>query len=79
MKSAYLGTRSQTLSKFAIYTYAVQLLTKQDVIPCRRRRLIDMLGLLGSEGESEEGLSKEDHSDIEQLLMTSLDDEGRNK
>ena len=38
-----------------------------------------MLGLLGSEGESEEGLSKEDHSDIEQLLMTSLDDEGRNR
>lgn len=46
---------------------------------CRRRRLIEMLGLLGSEGESEEGLSKEDHSDIEQLLMTSLDDEGRNR
>ena len=40
---------------------------------------MDLLGLLSSEEDEENGLSTDDRSDIAQLLMTSLDDEGPNK
>lgn len=46
---------------------------------CRRRRLLELLGLDFSDDSQKDALSSEEQSDIEHLLMTSLEDESQKR